>query len=105
YGIPPVEAQACGTPATAYGRGGSLETVRGLGVTQPTGVFFEEQTPAQVMAAVSRFENEGGAIQSANCRKNAVRFSPEAFRKKLQQHVDNKLHQNTRQAGSVQAVL
>lgn len=105
FGITPVEAQACGTPVIAYGRGGSLETVRGLGVAQPTGVFFEEQTPAQVMAAVSRFENEGGAIQAANCRKNAVRFSPEAFRKKLQQHVDNKLHQNTRQAGSVQAVL
>lgn len=105
FGITPVEAQACGTPVIAYGRGGSLETVRGLGVAQPTGVFFEEQTPAQVIAAVSRFENEGGAIQAANCRKNAVRFSPEAFRKKLQQHVDNKLHQNTRQAGSVQAVL
>ncbi|MDG0809614.1 glycosyltransferase family 4 protein [Cohnella rhizosphaerae] len=105
FGITPVEAQACGTPVIAYGRGGSLETVRGLGVPQPTGVFFEEQTPAQVIAAVSRFENEGGAIQAANCRKNAVRFSPESFRKKLQQHVDNKLHHNTRQAGSVQAVL
>lgn len=105
FGITPVEAQACGTPVIAYGKGGSLETVRGLGVPQPTGVFFEEQTAAQVMAAVSRFENEGGAIQAANCRKNAVRFSPESFRKKLQQHVDNKLHQNTRQAGSVQAVL
>ncbi|MFC3799485.1 glycosyltransferase family 4 protein [Cohnella sp. GCM10012308] len=105
FGITPVEAQACGTPVIAYGRGGSLETVRGLGVAQPTGVFFEEQTPAQVIAAVSRFENEAGAIQAANCRKNAVRFSPDSFRKKLQQHVDNKLHQNTRQAGSVQAVL
>lgn len=105
FGITPVEAQACGTPVIAYGRGGSLETVRGLGVAQPTGVFFEEQTPAQVIAAVSRFENEGGAIQAANCRKNAVRFSPDSFRKKLQQHVDNKLHQTTRQAGSVQAVL
>ncbi|SFB53582.1 Glycosyltransferase involved in cell wall bisynthesis [Cohnella sp. OV330] len=105
FGITPVEAQACGTPVIAYGKGGSLETVRGLGVPQPTGVFFEEQTAAQVMAAVSRFETEGGAIQAANCRKNAVRFSPESFRKKLQQHVDNKLHQNTRQAGSVQAVL
>ncbi|CAI6076876.1 glycosyltransferase family 4 protein [Cohnella sp. JJ-181] len=105
FGITPVEAQACGTPVIAYGRGGTLETVRGLGVAQPTGVFFEEQTAAQVVAAVRRFEAEGGAIQAANCRKNAVRFSPESFRKKLQQHVENKLHQNTRQAGSVQAVL
>lgn len=105
FGITPVEAQACGTPVIAYGRGGSLETVRGLGVQQPTGVFFQEQTAASLAEAVRRFETEGGAIQAANCRKNAVRFSPEAFRKKLQQHIDNKLHQSARQAGgSVQAV-
>ncbi|MEK0312390.1 glycosyltransferase family 4 protein [Cohnella sp. 56] len=107
FGITPVEAQACGTPVIAYGRGGSLETVRGLGVQQPTGVFFQEQTASSLAEAVRRFETEGGAIQAANCRKNAVRFSPEAFRKKLLQHVDNKLRQNTRQTGSggVQAVL
>ena len=29
FGITPVEAQACGTPVIAYGRGGALETVRG----------------------------------------------------------------------------
>ena len=28
FGILPVEAQACGTPVIAFGRGGSLETVR-----------------------------------------------------------------------------
>jgi len=105
FGITPVEAQACGTPVIAYGRGGTLETVRGLGVPQPTGVFFEEQTAEQLAAAVRRFEAEGGAILAANCRKNAVRFSPESFRKKLQQHVENKLHQNSRQAGSIQVVL
>ncbi|MGE4530468.1 MAG: glycosyltransferase family 4 protein, partial [Acidithiobacillus sp.] len=31
FGITPVEAQACGTPVIAYGRGGALETVRGIG--------------------------------------------------------------------------
>lgn len=34
FGITPVEAQACGTPVIAYGKGGSLETVRGLGVQE-----------------------------------------------------------------------
>ena len=29
FGIAPVEAQACGIPVIAYGRGGALETVRG----------------------------------------------------------------------------
>ncbi len=30
FGILPVEAQACGAPVIAFGRGGALETVRGL---------------------------------------------------------------------------
>lgn len=104
FGITPVEAQACGTPVIAYGRGGTLETVRGLGSAQPTGVFFDEQQPEHIAAAVRRFEAEGGAIAAASCRKNAVRFAPEAFRKRLQQHIDHKLNQNTRQGGSMQAV-
>ena len=43
FGILPVEAQACGTPVIAYGRGGSLETVRGLDAAAPTGAFFARQ--------------------------------------------------------------
>lgn len=30
FGIAPVEAQACGTPVIAYGKGGALETIQGL---------------------------------------------------------------------------
>ena len=30
FGITPVEAQACGTPVIAFGKGGALETVKGL---------------------------------------------------------------------------
>lgn len=42
FGIAPVEAQACGTPVIAFGKGGALETVRGLGLVgeKPTGLFF-----------------------------------------------------------------
>ncbi|HHP8535057.1 TPA: glycosyltransferase family 4 protein, partial [Klebsiella pneumoniae] len=32
FGIIPVEAQACGTPVIAFGKGGALETIRPLGV-------------------------------------------------------------------------
>lgn len=39
FGITPVEAQACGTPVIAFGKGGSLETIRPYGVNKPTGVF------------------------------------------------------------------
>jgi glycosyltransferase involved in cell wall biosynthesis len=45
FGIMPVEAQACGTPVIAYGSGGTLETVRGLGESSPTGVFLNNRRP------------------------------------------------------------
>ncbi len=51
FGIVPVEAQACGTPVIAYGRGGALETVNGVQSASPTGVFFYEQTPEGLSTA------------------------------------------------------
>ncbi|MCS6853036.1 MAG: glycosyltransferase, partial [Gemmataceae bacterium] len=44
FGIVPVEAQACGAPVIAFGRGGVTETVLPWGrASAPTGVWFEEQ--------------------------------------------------------------
>jgi glycosyltransferase involved in cell wall biosynthesis len=80
FGITPVEAQACGTPVIAYGRGGALETVRGPDQTRPTGLFFEEQTPAAIAEAVERFDREGAAFAPEDCRANAEEFTPERFR-------------------------
>ncbi|MBQ1913719.1 MAG: glycosyltransferase family 4 protein, partial [Selenomonadaceae bacterium] len=48
FGILPVEAQACGTPVIAYGRGGILDTVRPVGEAHPTGMFFQEQTAESI---------------------------------------------------------
>lgn len=83
FGIAPVEAQACGTPVIAYGRGGSLETVRAHGAGR-TGCFFMAQDAAAIAAAVRRFEAEQAADASAyaarDCRRHAERFSQEAFR-------------------------
>ncbi len=57
FGITPVEAQACGTPVIAFGKGGSLETIRPYGVNKPTGVFFAEQTVPSLIDAINLFEN------------------------------------------------
>src|SRR6266702_6714791 len=56
FGISVVEAQACGTPVIAFGRGGALESVVGLPADRPTGVFFDEQTTDAIIEAVDGFE-------------------------------------------------
>lgn len=84
FGIIPVEAQACGTPVIAYGVGGALETV----IDGKTGLFFDEQTPESICAAVDKFEKSAGKIKPSTCRKQAEKFAPEIFRENLKATVD-----------------
>ncbi|MFO8098594.1 MAG: glycosyltransferase family 4 protein [Salinibacter sp.] len=79
FGIVPVEAQACGTPVIAYGRGGALETV----VPGETGVFFPEQTPDHLAAAVDEFERIRSELDPANIRAQAERFAAPVFRRQF----------------------
>ena len=80
FGIVPVEAQACGTPVIAYGKGGARESVRGIDEDRPTGVFFHEQTSESLRQAVNVFEQNRRRITPRQCRDNAERFSAETFR-------------------------
>lgn len=80
FGIAAVEAQAAGTPVIAFGQGGLLETVRGLGEPQPTGLFFDEQREEAIVAAVADFERLGGHFSAEACVANAARFAPDCFR-------------------------
>ncbi len=95
FGIVPLEAQACGTPVIAYGKGGSLETVRGL-VKQgpgekgpdsdaPTGVYFEAQTVPSLQAAVGRFEKT--TFDPDDLRAHAETFSAPRFRDEFSRFV------------------
>lgn len=79
FGITPVEAQACGTPVIAFGKGGALETVRPLKYSSPTGLFFHEQTVESLCQAVQQFEANHDAFTAKACRQNAERFSTERF--------------------------
>jgi glycosyltransferase involved in cell wall biosynthesis len=90
FGITPVEAQACGTPVIAYGKGGSLETVRPYGVANPTGVFFEEQTVSSLIDAVLKFDSIQDEILSADCRNHAIKFSSERFRNEMHGYIESK---------------
>ena len=94
FGITPVEAQACGTPVIAYGRGGTQETVLAVGeCPRPTGVFFHEQTPESIAAAVRRFESISDEIRPVDCRDNALRFSTETFRQSMSQAVNGAIRE------------
>lgn len=82
FGIATVEAQACGTPVIAFGRGGARDIV----LPGETGVFFEAQTSDAIIGAVEAFE--GLSIDPAACRANAERFSHDAFRAAMRRVVD-----------------
>ncbi len=88
FGIMPVEAQACGAPVIAFGRGGALETVVGPQAARPTGLFFDSQSEEAIIAAVERFEAESERFRPENCRANAERFSQNAFRSAFKAIVD-----------------
>jgi glycosyltransferase involved in cell wall biosynthesis len=87
FGIAPVEAQACGTPVLAYGRGGVTESV----VDGRTGLWFAEQSAAAIVDAVERFERSTVAANVAGIRANAVRFGAARFREQLREAVGAEL--------------
>ena len=91
FGLMPLEAQACGTPVIAYGKGGALETVRGLDKDNPTGLFFNEQTVACLVDALQRFEKQTHFITPEHCIANAAQFHPERFKDQLLSFVKEKI--------------
>lgn len=99
FGIAPVEAQSCGTPVIAYGRGGVLETVRGLEHAHPTGVFYREQTRISLVRAVQEFERHEHRISPRQCSAAAGRYAAAAFRDRFRRHVDEQILKYTLNGG------
>jgi glycosyltransferase involved in cell wall biosynthesis len=101
FGIVSVEAQAAGTPVIAFGRGGSVETVRALGEwDRPTGLFFDEQSPEEIAAAILRFEHNRPQFSAEACRAQALRFSIERFKSRFSDFVMERYDRWNRQAES-----
>jgi glycosyltransferase involved in cell wall biosynthesis len=77
FGIVMAEAQACGTPVVALGRGGALDIVK-HGVT---GWLVDGETPADFQRAIRRAAVD--TLDPADIRRAAERFSRFRFRKEI----------------------
>ncbi|MFN4260361.1 MAG: glycosyltransferase [Gemmataceae bacterium] len=90
FGIVPVEAQACGTPVIAYGQGGATETVVPPGGTrEPTGIWFEEQTAENLIAAIEEFEASCSHFNPHAARRQALHFNRHRFATELFGYLDS----------------
>ncbi len=100
FGISTVEAQACGTPVIAFGRGGTRDIVRTEPGDAPTGVLFWEQSAPAIISAMQMFDAIEDAITPQACRQNALRFSESAFRSSMMRLVDDAMRAGSGPVGT-----
>jgi glycosyltransferase involved in cell wall biosynthesis len=81
FGIVPVEAQLCGTPVIAFGRGGVLESV----TEGKSGVFFLKDSVDSLCEAIQKFE--GMEFDPDTISEGAKRFSKGRFKEGFLQAV------------------
>lgn len=79
FGITPVEAMASGRPVVAFGRGGVRDSV----IEERTGLFFDEQRPEALVAAVEEMERFLAHFDPLDAVIQARRFAPEEFDLKM----------------------
>jgi glycosyltransferase involved in cell wall biosynthesis len=73
FGIVMAEAQSCGKPVIALGRGGAVEIVE----QDITGILFEEQSADSLIDALEQFDAQ--EFDPLLVRRSALRFSRERF--------------------------
>ena len=84
FGIVPVEAQACGTPVIALGRGGVRETV----IENKTGIFFYRQRVEDIIGAVRAFERREDRFDPYEIRENVEFFDKKRFKREFKEFIE-----------------
>ena len=85
FGIVAVEALASGRPVIAFRAGDVEENIE----ENVTGVLFNNQTVAEVVDAVKRFQKID--FDSEYIRSTSLRFEKKIFKEKIEQFVNNEL--------------
>jgi glycosyltransferase involved in cell wall biosynthesis len=85
FGIVPLEAQACGRPVVALGRGGAVETVR----QDQTGLLVDDLSSEAFADAIS--SAVGRKFDAGAIREHAEQFGRERFGDQMEDLVKNPL--------------
>ena len=83
FGIVPVEAQACGAPVIALGRGGAAETIVDSEDGFATGRLFEEQSVDCLIDAIKSFERNDERFDPIRLREHSLAFRLQRYEKEL----------------------
>lgn len=99
FGMVPLEAQSYGRPVIAFGKGGSLETVRGTYAQTRkqnaeddaaiTGVFFKEQTADSLAEAILCFESSEQMFVPEHIQLHARKFDTAIFLDRMRNYIDS----------------
>jgi glycosyltransferase involved in cell wall biosynthesis len=95
FGIVPLEAQACGCPVVALGRGGAVESV----VPGETGLLVGDQTGAAFADAIARALRT--RFDAARIRRHAERFSRARFGDQIEALVAETVAAGPPRAGAI----
>jgi glycosyltransferase involved in cell wall biosynthesis len=81
FGMAPVEAQACGRPVIAYGKGGALESIAAENTSsgRTTGLLFHEQTVQALCDTILEFERREQDFDPMFISDWATRFDSAYF--------------------------
>ena len=91
FGITPVEAMAGGAPVIAINQYGPGEVV----LDGQTGLFFDRQTPEDLIAAVRRFESDPARFNSDGIRRYAESFDRPLFIQRFGAYVNQRWEEHT----------